>query len=89
MDRGGRRGRGRARGRGGRAGASALGKRAAAESATKASKTRVVTHMLSRALYFESEHILDLINLAEERALLEASAKAPQCEAISEIGLCT
>ena len=81
MDRGGRRGRGRARGRGGRASASALGKRPAAESATK-SKTRVVTHMLSRALYFESEHILDLINLAEERALADASAEAPQCEAI-------
>ena len=72
MDRGGRRGRGRARGRGGRASASALGKRAAVESATK-SKTRVVAHMLSRALYFESEHILDLINLAEERALADAS----------------
>ena len=79
---GGRRGRGRARGRGGRGGAVALGKRPAGSASQPSSKVRLVSHMLLRALYFEDEHILDLVNLAEERLFSGATDEAPYCEEI-------
>ena len=83
---GGRRGRGRARGRGGRGGAVALGKRPAESASKPSSKVRLVSHMLIRALYFEDEHILNLVNLAEERLYADATDAAPYCE---EIVVCT
>ena len=79
---GGRRGRGRARGRGGRGGAVALGKRPAVSASQPSSKVRLVSHMLIRALYFEDEHILDLVNLAEERLYSGATDAEPYCEEI-------